>query len=265
MSREDAGRSKRQQAWGAGDYSAIGSKLVIVSELQCESADLRANQRVLDVATGHGNTALSAARRGCDVTGIDFSAALLDHARRRAEAEQLQVDFREGDMEEIPFPNSSFDAVLSTFGTMFAADQQEAANQLLRVCRPGGKISVVNWTPTGANQVEGEVIGRYFSAEPDSPASPWTTEQGIGDLLGHAVSDINFEYRTVFYRFPSIEAYVNTAFETFGPFMKMVEDLAVEEQDQLKADLVTELQDFNQSGDETLVLPLEYLEMVAMM
>jgi SAM-dependent methyltransferase len=247
----------------AGDYARIGSRLVIVSELLCETVDLRADHRVLDVATGHGNTALAAARRDCAVTGIDFTLPLLEQARQRAAAEHLQVDFREGDIENIPFPDEAFDIVLSTFEVMFSTDQRKTAKELLRVCRAGGKLGLVNWTPTGANVAEDQAIGKYFPSSPDALPNLWMTADGLQDLFGDQVASLQVNTRSVIYRFPSMEEYVDTAFHTFGPFMKMVQALSDDERTRLKSDMADALSPFNQSGDETLVLPLDYIEAVA--
>jgi len=263
MDNSDVVKKQKQQTWAAGDYARIGSRLVIVSELLCETVDLRANHRVLDVATGHGNTALAAARRDCAVTGIDFSPPLLEHARQRAAAEHLQVDFREGDIEDIPFPDETFDIVLSTFGVMFSNDQRRAVKELLRVCRAGGKLGLVNWAPTGANVAEDQAIGKYFPSPPDALPNLWKTADGLQELFGDQVASLEAKTRSVIYRFASMEAYVDTAFNTFGPFMKMVQALSDDERTRLKSDMADALSPFNQSGDETLVLPLDYIEAVA--
>jgi ubiquinone/menaquinone biosynthesis C-methylase UbiE len=241
----------------------IGSRLVIVSELLCEAVDLRANYRVLDVATGHGNTALAAARRGCNVTGIDFAPALLAHARERAAAEHLQVNFQEGDAEEIPFPAESFDVVLSTFGPTFASEQHSAAEELLRVCRAGGKMGLANWASTGANVVEDRIISKYLPADPDAPPNLWATQEGLRELFSESVLTLQVTPRSVLYRFRSIEAYVDTARHYLGPCMRIFEGLDEDAQERLKRELIEGLGEFNQSGDETLVLPFDYLEVVA--
>lgn len=263
MNNSDEVKKQKQQTWAAGDYSIIGSRLVIVSELLCETVDLRANHRVLDVATGHGNTALAAARRGCAVTGIDFAAPLLEQARQRAAAEHLEIAFREGDVEDIPFPDGAFDIVLSTFGVMFSTDQPRTAKELVRVCRAGGKIGLVNWTPTGANVAEDRAIGRYFPPTPEAPPNLWMTADGLRELFGDQVASLRVMPRSVIYRFASMEAYIDTAFNTFGPFKRMVQALSDDEHARLKRDLADALRPFNQSGDETLALPVDYIEAVA--
>ena len=263
MNDSDEIKKQKQQTWASGDYAHIGSRLVIVSELLCETVDLRANHRVLDVATGHGNTALAAARRGCAVTGIDFAKPLLERARQRATAEHLQVDFQEGDMEDIPFADETFDIILSTFGVMFAGDQRKTAQELLRVCRARGRIGLVNWTPTGANMAEDQAIGKYFPPSPDTRPNLWTTVEGLQELFRDQVASLQIQPRSVIYRFASVEAYIDTAFNTFGPFMKMVQALNDDERTRLRGDLADALSPFNQSGDETLVLPFDYIEVVA--
>ena len=142
-------KRKQQTAWASGDYSVIGITLQIVGEMLCEAVDLQAGQKVLDVAAGNGNATLAAARRWTEVTALDYVPSLLERARDRAIAERLAITFREGDAENIPFPDGSFDVVLSTFGVMFSPNQERAAQELMRVCAPGGKIGLANWTPDG--------------------------------------------------------------------------------------------------------------------
>jgi ubiquinone/menaquinone biosynthesis C-methylase UbiE len=148
-------KNRQQVAWGSGDYAIVGTTLQIVGEMLCEAIDLRSNQRVLDVAAGNGNATLAAARRFADVVSTDYVGALLDRGRERAEADRLPVTFQEADAEALPFADASFDIVLSTFGVMFTPNQEQAANEMTRVCRPGGKIGMANWTPES-------FIGRLF-------------------------------------------------------------------------------------------------------
>src|SRR5438270_3614758 len=172
MTELDPIRRRQQQTWATGDFSMVGAGQVIVGEMLCEAVELHAGQDVLDVATGAGNTALAAARRGCRVTGIDFVPALLDRARERAAAERLKATFLEGDAERIPLPDSSFDAVLSTFGAMFAPDPARSAAELLRVCRTGGKIGMANWTPDG-------MIGEMFRLVAATAPAPVKLEPSV--------------------------------------------------------------------------------------
>ncbi|HWQ37062.1 MAG TPA: methyltransferase domain-containing protein, partial [Burkholderiales bacterium] len=140
-------KSRQQAAWSAGDYAVVGTTLQIVGESLCEALDLRAGEKVLDVAAGNGNATLAAARRWCDVTSTDYVQALLDRGRARASAEGLAVQFREADAEALPFESGAFDVVVSTFGVMFTPNQEKAAAELARVCRSGGRIGLANWTP----------------------------------------------------------------------------------------------------------------------
>src|SRR5713226_1186089 len=162
-------KGRQQLAWGSGDYAIVGTTLQIVGETLCEAVDLRSNQRVLDVAAGNGNATLAAARRFANVVSTDYVGALLEDGRRRAEADRLPVTFQEADAEALPFADASFDVVLSTFGVMFTPNQDKAAGELLRVCRPGGKIGLANWTPESFIGQMFKVLGKYV---PRSRASP---------------------------------------------------------------------------------------------
>src|SRR5215216_6802386 len=142
-------KARQQAAWSSGDYAVVGTTLQIVGEELCEALDIRSGQSVLDVAAGNGNATLAAARRWADVTSTDYVPALLERARERAAAERLPVTFQQADAEDLPFADRSFDVVLSVFGVMFTPNQERAAQELLRVCRPGGKIGLANWTPDG--------------------------------------------------------------------------------------------------------------------
>lgn len=155
-------KERQQQAWSSGNYAKEGIRFVVISELLCEAVDLRSTQRVLDVATGNGNTALAAARRFCSVVGIDYVPALLQDGRGRAAAEGLDIEFREGDAEDLPFGDDSFDVVLSTLGVMFAPDQDMAASEMLRVCKPGGAIGLASWTPDSFIGALFQVMGKHL-------------------------------------------------------------------------------------------------------
>jgi SAM-dependent methyltransferase len=148
-------KAKQQVTWASGDFAIIGNTLQIVGETLCEAADLRSDDKVLDVCAGNGNCSLAAARRWCDVTSTDYVPSLLEDGRRRAAAERLPITFREADVEALPFADNSFDVVLSSFGVMFAPDHARSAAEMLRVVRSGGTIAMANWTPAG-------FIGRLF-------------------------------------------------------------------------------------------------------
>jgi SAM-dependent methyltransferase len=256
-------KERQQRAWASGDYAVFGATLLIISELLCEGVDLRPGQRVLDVATGSGNTALAAARRSGEVTGIDYVPALLDRGRERAAAERLEVVFREGDAEDIPFPDASFDAVLSTIGVMFAPDQEKAAGELLRVCRPGGKIGLANWTPDGFAGEMGSLFGRYLPLSPGlKPPVLWGTEERLRELLGSGAGRLQTVRRSFVFRYRSVQHYLEVLQAHLGPTRETFLALDPARRENLVAELVDLIGRFNRSDDETIVVPSDYLEVV---
>jgi SAM-dependent methyltransferase len=258
-------KERQQKAWSAGDYTKIGGIFVIVAETLCEAVDLHSGRRVLDVATGHGNAALAAARRFCEVIGIDYVPAVLEDGRKRAAAEGLVVDFQVGDAEEIPFPDASFDYVLSTFGAMFAPDQEKTASELLRVCKPGGKIGMANFTPDSFAGQVGRVTAKYLPPPPPGLKPPfvWGTEERLRELFGEGVSSLEVLRRSFVFRYPSPQYYVDLSRVHVGVIREALEVLDASKQDALLSDLEDLVHLFNHSGDETMVAPSEYLEVVA--
>ena len=253
-------KGRQREMWAAGDYAAVATPLVIVSELLCEAADLRAGSKVLDVATGSGNTALGAARRRCEVTGVDYVASLLERARERAAVERLDIRFEDGDAEALPYPDGSFDAVLSTFGVMFAPDQERAARELLRVCRPAGRIALTNWTPEGFVGQWFQVTARYAPPPPGvKPPLHWGTEAGLRALFER---DMRIERRDYVMRYRSPQHWLDYFRSNFGPTRQTFESLDAEGRKGFAADLIALAQRFNRSGDDTFVGPGEYLEVV---
>src|SRR5438309_2131513 len=257
-------KARQQQAWATGDYAMIGHNFVLVSERLCHAVDLRAGQQVLDVATGSGNTALAAARRFCDVTGVDFVPALLERARERAAAERLQIAFHEGDAERLPFPDASFDVVLSTFGAMFAPNQEQAAKELLRVCRPGGKIGMANWTPDSLPGEIFRVTARHVPPPPGlKPAMLWGTEERLRELFGDQVASLRSPRRAFVFRYRSPEHWLEYFRTYFGPTIRAFAALDGAGQAALARDLLDLARRFNRSEDRTLVLPGVHPEVVA--
>jgi ubiquinone/menaquinone biosynthesis C-methylase UbiE len=191
-------KGRQQAAWSAGDYAVVGTTLQIVGETLCEAVDLRAGEQVLDIAAGNGNATLAAARRWADVTSTDYVAALLERARARAGAEGLAVRFEQADAEDLPFADASFEVVLSTFGVMFAPDQDRAAAEMARVCKPGGRIGLANWTPSSFVGEVFKLIGRYVPP-PTGVRSPalWGTEERLRELFGNRADSIKIEYRAL--------------------------------------------------------------------
>jgi ubiquinone/menaquinone biosynthesis C-methylase UbiE len=255
---------KRQQAtWSSGDYHMIGTQIQIVSELLIEALDVHSTERLLDVATGSGNAALAAARRGCEVVGSDYVPALLDRARRRADAEGLEIEFAEGDVEALPFADGTFDVVSSVFGAMFAPDQEKAASELARVARSGGRIGVVAHTPDGFIGNLFKVIGKHVPP-PAGLRSPilWGTEARLRELFGDAIAELRVEKRHYVFRDRSPERFVEYWRRFYGPTLKAFETVGDAGRDALGADIVELIGRFNRADDGTMVVPSGYLEAV---
>jgi ubiquinone/menaquinone biosynthesis C-methylase UbiE len=260
----DAIKERMRKIWTSGDFSKIGNSIVIVGERLCEAVDLRSVQKVLDVATGSGNAAISAARRFCEVTGMDLAPESIEHARRRAAAEGMDIAFEVGDAEDLSYPDASFDAVLSTFGVMFCPRQERAAGELLRVCRPGGKIGLANWTPDGFIGNMLRIVGKHVPPPPGIKPPPlWGTEERLRELLGEGVSSLDTTRRTYHFRYPSAGHFVGWFREYYGPTVRAFAALDPSGQEALAHDLEELLDNWNTSGDETLVVPADYLEVVA--
>jgi ubiquinone/menaquinone biosynthesis C-methylase UbiE len=260
----DLGAIKRRQqtAWGSGDYAVIGTTLQIVGETLCEAVDLRSNQRVLDVAAGNGNATLAAARRFADVVSTDYVGRLLERARERAHADRLPVTFQEADAEALPFPNESFDVVLSTFGVMFTPNQQQAANEMLRVCRPGGKIGLANWTPQSFIGELFKTMGKYIPPAPGvkSPAL-WGSKAHLDTLFGSKAT-VAAQSKNFVFRYKSPKHWVEIFRSYYGPVVKAFEAIDAQPREALEADIYALIDKFNIAEDGTLVLPSEYLEAV---
>jgi len=257
-------KGRQQKTWTSGNYARIGNTLVIMGELLCEAVNVRAGDKVLDVATGSGNTAISAARRFCDATGIDYVPELIEHARKRAEVEGMEITFDVGDAEDLPYPDASFDVVLSTLGVMFAPDQEKVAEELLRICRPGGKIGLANWTPDGFIGNMFRTLGKHVPPPPGIKPPPlWGTEERLRELLGEGVASLGVTQRSYMFRYPSAEHFVEYFRSYYGPTLKAFESLDPDSQEALAEDLEELLERWNTSGDATIVVPSDYLEVVA--
>lgn len=256
-------KERMHKVWTSGDYARIGNPLVLIGELLVEAADVRAGDRVLDVATGTGNTAISAARRFCEATGMDLASENIEHARRRAEAEGMNITFEVGDAEDLTYPDAHFDVVLSTLGVMFCPDQEQTASELLRVCRPGGKIGLANWTPDGFIGQMLKTVGGHVPPPPGiKPPTLWGTEERLRELLGDVVSSLETTRRTYNFRYPSAEHFVGWFREYYGPTVRAFGALDESGQEALASDLKALLDERNVSGDGTLVVPSDYLEAV---
>jgi ubiquinone/menaquinone biosynthesis C-methylase UbiE len=254
-------KTRQQATWASGDFAVIGTTLQIVGELVCEAVDLRAGERVLDVAAGNGNATLAAARRFASVTSTDYVPALLARGQRRAEAEGLDVTFAVADAEALPYPDASFDAVLSTFGVMFAPDHEQSARELVRVCRPGGRIGLASWTPQGFLGQMFRVLARHVPPIPGVP-SPllWGTDAHLRELFAGA--EIDHTVRQFAFRYRSPQHFVDVFRTFYGPVHKAFASLDTERQSALEADLITLLSQNDRGGVSGLVVPAEYLETV---
>jgi len=256
-------KTRQQAAWSTGNYAVVGTTLQIVGESLCETLDLRAGQRVLDVAAGNGNATLAAARRWCDVTSTDYVSSLLESGRARAQAEGLAIHFQEADAENLPFADASFDVVISTFGVMFTPNQERAAAELARVCKPGGKIGLANWTPESFIGQLFKTIGKYIAPAPGlkSPAL-WGTVARLDELFGAGARQIRVENRSFVFRYRSPAHWIDVFRTFYGPMNKTFGALDAEKQAAFTQDVMALMTSRNRSGDATLVLPSEYLEVV---
>jgi SAM-dependent methyltransferase len=256
-------KTRQKATWASGDFAVIGTTVQIVGESLAEAVDVRAGERVVDVAAGNGNATLAAARRFADVTSTDYVAALLEKGKARAKAEGLNIAFEVADAEALPFANSSFDVVLSTFGVMFAPDQTRAAREMLRVVRDGGRIGLANWTPEGFIGQLFKLVGSYVPppAGLKSPAL-WGTEPHIVALFGSQAADIRCARKHFNFRYRSSAHWIQVFREFYGPTLKAFAALDAVKQLALEADITSLLDRFNRAGKDSLVVPGEYLETV---
>jgi ubiquinone/menaquinone biosynthesis C-methylase UbiE len=260
----EAIKVRQQATWSSGDYAVIGTTLQIVGETLSEAVDIAAGERVLDVAAGNGNASLAAARRGAEVTASDYVPALLEGTRARAAAEGLTINTREADAEQLPFADASFDAVLSVFGVMFTPNQERSAAELARVCRPGGRIGVANWTPDGFIGQMFKIVGRY--APPPAGVRPpleWGSEARIKELFGASVRTIDAQRKHFVFRYRSPQHWVDTFRNYYGPTLKAFAALDRAQQDAFEDDLLTLANQHNTSSRGGFRVPSEYLEVVA--
>ncbi len=255
-------KARQQATWSSGDFAVIGTTLQIVGESLAEAVDVRADERVLDVAAGNGNATLAAARRFAQVTSTDYVPALLDKGRERASAEGLTVQFQVADAEALPFDDGSFDVVLSTFGAMFTPEHDRTAGEMLRVLRHGGRIGLANWTPEGFIGRLFKVIGAHV-APPAGLKSPalWGTEAHLAQLFG-AQAQIRCARRSFNFRYRSAAHWVQVFRDFYGPTHKAFGALDAKGQQALERDITALLEQMNIAGSASLVVPSEYLEVV---
>ncbi|BBP70207.1 hypothetical protein PHLH6_22110 [Pseudomonas sp. Seg1] len=256
-------KERQKVAWASGDYSLIGTTLQIVGENLAEACDLRCDEEVLDVAAGNGNATLAAARRGCLVTSTDYVAALLERGQDRARAEHLDVTFQVADAEALPFADGSFAAVLSTFGVMFAPDQDQAAAELARVCCRGGRIGLANWTPEGFVGQMFKTLGRHLPPPAGAqPPSNWGTEAWLHQHFDDRDFVVQVTRRDFNFRYRSAAHFIDIFRHWYGPVHKAFAVLPPESGQALESDLADLLNRLNRAGEGSLVVPSEYLEVV---
>jgi SAM-dependent methyltransferase len=259
-----AGITKNQkETWATGDFNEIARQNVVMAEALCKAVDPHPRQRVLDVACGSGTAALVAERRYCEVTGLDYVPELIERARTRAQANGQAIDFRVGDAQDLPFPDDSFDVVLSVYGVQFAPDQQQAASELLRVCTPGGKIGLAGPIPEGWSGDWFATHADYVSPPPDVP-SPllWGTDEGLDELLSTGTRSIESERRTALQYYRTIDHAVDVFSSYFGPTIRALEMLAPEAQERLRNDLGEVFRRYNRATDGTAIVENQYCQSI---
>jgi SAM-dependent methyltransferase len=255
----------QQKTWSEGDFGMVAGLVMMVAEELAEALDLVPGERVLDVACGSGNGAIAAARRSWgNVVGVDFVPALLERGRERAATERLDVEFVEGDATALPVEDGEFDVVMSIFGAMFAADQEKAAAELLRACKPGGRIGMANWVPdSGVGQMF-MTIAKHAPPPPGvNPPLLWGTEERLRELFGDGVSELRVERLKSRQAFRSADHFLDFFRTYFGPTKVAFERVGPEGEEALTADLRGYLEQNNVAGERALVLEPEYLQVVA--
>jgi ubiquinone/menaquinone biosynthesis C-methylase UbiE len=260
----EAIKQRQQQTWASGDFSVVAARIMPIADQLVDAADLHAGWRVLDVATGSGNAAIAAARLGCTVVGVDYVPELLERGRLRAAAEGLAIELLEGDAEALPFPDESFDAVTSVFGSMFAPNHEQTAAELLRVCKPGGTIALASWTPDGFIGEMFKTVGSYVPP-PAGVQSPllWSVERHLRHLLGDGIASLEVKERSFTYRFTSAEDFVAFFRTWYGPTVKAFAALDEKTGDALERDLVALADRYDRLGTDAVAIPAAYTEAVA--
>jgi SAM-dependent methyltransferase len=257
-------KARQRDTWASGDYAVIGTTLQIVGESLCEAVDVQAGERVLDVAAGNGNASLAAARRGAEVTASDYVTSLLEQAQRRAASEGLVIDTQQADAEALPFPGGSYDVVLSTFGVMFAPNQEQAAAEFVRACRPGGRIGLANWTPSGFIGQMFKTVGRHVPPPPGiRPPVAWGDEARLRELFGDGLQYLAARRRQFVFRYRSAQDWLDTFRTFYGPTLKAFAALDAASGAALERELLALADEHNTSSTGALRIPSEYLEVVA--
>jgi SAM-dependent methyltransferase len=258
-------KSQLRSTWMAGDFGQVAKLSAACAEEFASGLKITPGMKALDVACGTGNLAIPAARMGATVTGVDIAPNLLEQARLRAEGEGLNVQFDEGDAEQMPYPDASFDLVMSIFGVMFAPRPEKAASELLRVCRPGGRIAMGNWTPEGFIGRMQQMVTAYAPTPPGVPSPMlWGDEDTVRERFGKGISELNLAKRICTFNFPfDASGAVEFFRRYFGPAQRTFETLDEQKQVELRDDLVRLWSENNRATDGTMQIDAEYLEVIA--
>ncbi|TML46795.1 MAG: methyltransferase domain-containing protein [Actinobacteria bacterium] len=258
--RLDEFKTRQRAVWSEGDYGGLSERIADVGELLVERAGIEPGMTVLDVACGTGNATIPAARAGGRVTGFDLVPKLLEEGRAKAEAAGVEIAWVEGDAEELPFEDHSFDRVLSTFGHMFAPRHQRVVDEMVRVCRGGGVVATATWTPEGT---VGDLLrtgGEYMPPPPDYASSPllWGSEEHVRELFGPAAREFEFERHVNWIEAESVDAWADYFMERF-PTMVAARAMLGERFDELRDKVIAIWRTANEADDGTMRLPQEYL------
>ena len=255
---------KQKETWATGDFNEIARQNVVMAEALVEAVDPHPGQRVLDVACGSGTAALVAERRYCDVTGIDYVPGLIERAEVRAQANRQSIDFRVGDAQDMPFPDDSFDVVLSVYGVQFALDQERAARELLRVCKPGGTIGLAGPIPEGWSG-DWFAVHAEYTLPPPGVQSPlrWGTAEGLEELLGAGVRSIKNEQRTALQYYRSVDHAVEVFSTYFGPTIRALETLEPADRENFLDALGSVMRRYNRAADGTAIVENRYAQTIA--
>lgn len=249
--------------WKLGDFHVIGAAQTVAGEWLCDDLNLTAGHRVLDVACGSGNTALAAARKSNQVTGLDLVEALVERAKARTEVEGFEVEYVTGDAEDLPFDDGAFDVVLSTFGVMFAPNQENAASELVRVCKPGGRIGLANWTPESLPGAMFRITAQYVPPSAGThPAIEWGTVPGLQRLFGGRVRSIELIDRTIRHNFVSFDHWLATFRTYFGPVKNVFDSVDEQNAQAFEAELRENVMRYNRATDGTLSVAMSYVNVL---
>ena len=256
----DEFKTRQRDVWGAGDYAPLSEHIADVGQLVVDRAGVEAEMRVLDVACGTGNAALPAARAGARVTGLDLVPRLLEQGRTKAGAEGLVIDWVEGDAEDLPFEDGSFDRVFSTFGHMFAPRHRRTADEMARVCSRGGQIVTATWTPEGITGAIFAASASYMPPPPDyaSPPILWGTEEHVRELFGEVATGFEFERHVNRIEWDSLESWADYFMDRFPPLVT-AQAILGERFPELRERIVAVWREANEADDGSFRLPQEYL------